>query len=500
MSGLEHLFNGFQVALAPTNVLMCLLGVILGTVVGVLPGLGPLGALSILLPLSVRFGPLAGLILLSGVWYGAQYGGSTTSILVNIPGESSSVITCLDGYQMARKGRAGAALAIAAIGSFVAGTIGIVLLQFFAPTLANAALSFGPPEFLAVMLFAFVTLATLTGDSPLKGAMMLAFGAFLSTIGIDRIGGGQRFTAGIPSLMYGIDFIPAAIGLFGIAEVIRISVNPFDPPPVKSIRLRDLYPNREESRRSVMPILRGSLIGAASGLLPGSPGALGSFLSYSVEKSISPRKVEFGTGMIEGVAGPESANNSAVLLALTPLLCLGIPFAPSAALLLAGLQMHNVSPGPMMFQEHPEIFWGLIAAMYLGNFLLLVLNLPLVGLFARVAMLRPQVLMPIIGILCLLGTYTIRMALFDVAVMIAAGVIGFLLSRLGFSMVPIIIGMVLGGILEDNLRVTIKWFNGDFSLIWTRPITLVILALIPIYLIFIRYASKKGALKSDDKT
>jgi len=494
MSGIEHLFQGFQIALTPANLAMCMLGVFLGTLVGVLPGLGPLGALSILLPLSVRFGPLSGLILLAGVWYGAQYGGSTTSILVNIPGESSSVVTCLDGYQMARKGRAGAALAIAAIGSFVAGTFGIVALQFFAPLLADAALAFGPPEFLAVMIFAFVALATLTGDSPLKGSMMLAFGAFLSTIGIDRIGGGQRFTMGIPNLMYGIDFVPAAIGLFGISEVIRIALNPYALSQVKTVRLRELYPNREESRRSVMPIFRGSVIGAFCGLLPGSPGGLGSFLSYSVEKSISPRKAEFGTGMIEGVAGPESANNSAVMLALTPLLCLGIPFAPSAALLLAGLQMHNVTPGPMMFQEHPEIFWGLIAAMYIGNFLLLVLNLPLVGIFARVSTLRPQILMPIIAILCLLGTYTIRMALFDVFIMIAAGVTGFLLSRLGFSMVPIIIGMVLGSILEDNLRVTIKWFNGDFSLIWTRPITLVILALIPAYLIFVRLISRKRAL------
>ena len=494
MSGIEHLFQGFQVAFTPTNLSMCMLGVVLGTLVGVLPGLGPLGALSILLPLSIRFGPLSGLILLAGVWYGAQYGGSTTSILVNIPGESSSVVTCLDGYQMARKGRAGAALAIAAIGSFVAGTFGIVALQLFAPLLANAALSFGPPEFLAVMIFAFVALATLTGDSPLKGSMMLAFGAFLSTVGIDRIGGGQRFTMGIPSLMYGIDFVPAAIGLFGVAEVIRIAVSPYALSSVKTVRFRELYPSREESRRSVMPIFRGSVIGAFCGLLPGSPGGLGSFLSYSVEKSISPRKAEFGTGMIEGVAGPESANNSAVMLALTPLLCLGIPFAPSAALLLAGLQMHNITPGPMMFQEHPEIFWGLIAAMYLGNFLLLVLNLPLVGIFARVSTLRPQILMPIIAILCLLGTYTIRMALFDVGIMIAAGIIGFLLGRLGFSMVPIIIGMVLGSILEDNLRVTIKWFNGDFSLIWTRPITLITLALIPTYLILIRLISKRRPL------
>ena len=491
MSGIEYLLQGFQIALAPTNLMMCLIGVILGTMVGVMPGLGPIEAMAIMLPLSIRFGPLAGLILLAGVWYGAQYGGSTTSILVNIPGEASSVITCIDGYQMTRKGRAGAALAVSAIGSFVAGTIGIVILQLFAPPLAKAALSFGPPEYLAVMLLAFVALSTLSGDNPLKGAMMIASGAFLSTIGIDRIAGVQRFTMGIPTMMYGINFVPVAVGLFGIAEVIRIALNPYAPSALKSVRFRDLYPNREETRRSIMPILRGSFIGSFFGLLPGTPAVLASFTSYSVEKSISPRKEEFGKGAIEGVAGPESANNSAVVLALVPLLCLGIPFAPVAALLLAGLQMHNVTPGPLFIQESPNIFWGFIAAMYLGNFLLLVLNLPLVGLFARVATLRPQVLMPIIGILCLIGSYMTRMALFDVYVMIGAGIIGFLLTRLGFSMVPLVIGMVLGNILEDNLRVTAQWLNGDLSLLFSRPITLTILALIPIYVVSIRLAGKK---------
>jgi putative tricarboxylic transport membrane protein len=291
--------------------------------------------------------------------------------------------------------------------------------------------------------------------------------------------------------MYGIDFVPVAIGLFGIAEVIRITLSPYATPSLKSVSLRELYPTREEARRSVMPILRGSLIGSFFGLLPGTPAVMASFTSYSLEKSLSPRRAEFGHGAIEGVAGPESANNSAVVIALTPLLCLGIPFAPVAALLLAGLEMHNVSPGPMLFQNHPDIFWGFIAAMYIGNFLLLVLNLPLVGLFARVATLRPQILMPIIGILCLIGCYTIRMALFDVWVMITAGVAGFLLNRRGFPIVSLVIGMVLGHILEDNLRVTIQWMNGDFSRIWTRPITLVILVIIPVYVVFIRLVGRR---------
>jgi putative tricarboxylic transport membrane protein len=373
----------------------------------------------------------------------------------------------------------------------VAGTLGIVILQLFAPPLAKMALSFGPPEYLAIMLLAFVALSALSGDSPLKGALMFAFGAFLSTIGIDRIAGLQRFTLGLPSMMYGINFVPVAVGLFGIAEIIRLALNPYSSPPVKAVRFRELYPNREETRRSVWPIFRGSFIGSFFGLLPGTPAVLASFTSYSLEKSISPQKAEFGQGAIEGVAGPESANNSAVILALVPLLCLGIPFAPVAALLLAGLQMHNVTPGPLFIQDNPNIFWGLIAAMYLGNFLLLVLNLPLVGLFARVATLRPRVLLPVIGILCLFGSYMTRLALFDVWVMIGAGLAGFFLTRLGFSMVPLVIGMVLGSILEDNLRVTTQWLDGDLSLLLSRPITLIILALIPIYVISIRLAGRQ---------
>jgi putative tricarboxylic transport membrane protein len=291
--------------------------------------------------------------------------------------------------------------------------------------------------------------------------------------------------------MYGIDFIPVAIGLFGIAEIIRIMVEPYVPPSLTSVRMRELYPNREEARRSVMPILRGSLVGCLTGMLPGSSAALASFIAYSVERSVSPQKEKFGTGMIEGVAAPESANNSAVIMALIPLLCLGIPFSPVSAVLLAGLQMHNVTPGPMLLQTNPEIFWGLIASMYIGNFLLLVLNLPLVGLFARISTMRPHMLMPAVGVLCLIGSYSIRNALFDVGVMIVAGMVGFFLSRVGINILPVILGMVLGGILEDHLRVTIQWLNGDISLIWTRPVALIILALIPLYLILTRIAEKR---------
>jgi len=281
------------------------------------------------------------------------------------------------------------------------------------------------------------------------------------------------------------------IGLFGIAELVRIALQHYTPPPLRPVRLRDLYPSREEVRRSTLPILRGSFIGAIFGMLPGSSAALASFTSYSIEKSVSPNKKEFGKGAIEGVAAPESANNSAVIIALVPLLCLGIPFSPVSALLLAGLQMHNVTPGPLLLQTSPEIFWGLIAAMYIGNVLLLVLNLPLVGLFARVATLKPHFLMPAVGIFCLIGCYAIRNAVFDIFVMIAAGILGVVLNRMRISVVPILLGMVLGSLLEDNLRVTIQWLNGDFSLVWSRPIALAILMLIPMYLILVHFAQRK---------
>lgn len=492
MSAVEHMIQGFAVALTPANLLASLIGVIIGTLVGVLPGLGPTGAMAIMLPLTIQYGPLTGLILMAGIWYGSQYGGSTTSILVNIPGEASSVVTCLDGYAMAKKGRAGAALAVAAVGSFIAGTLGLIGLQFFAPLLARAALAFGPPEYLAVMLFALVALTTLTGESPLKGVMMIGFGVLLSTIGIDRVSGTERFTMGFSNLMAGIEFVPVAIGLFGLSEVLQLSLNPYQPPTLISVRFRELYPNREECRRSLWPILRGSVLGFLFGLLPGTPAVLSSFSSYSLEKALSPRKVEFGNGAIEGVAGPESANNSAVVAGLIPLLTLGIPFAPVAAILLAGLEMHNVKPGPLLFTQQPDLFWGFIAAMYLANVLLVILNLPLVGLFAKIATLPPRILMPIIGVLCLMGAYTTRMSFFDIWVALGAGVAGFILRRSGYPIIPLVIGMVLGNMLEDSWRVTYQLFKGDIVQLFFRPISMGVLVLIPLYLLVIAFASKRG--------
>jgi putative tricarboxylic transport membrane protein len=502
VEGFDLLLKGFASSFTTVNLLACFIGVLIGTVVGVLPGLGPTATMALLLPFTMPYGPVTGLIMMTGIWYGAMYGGSTTSVLVNIPGEAASVVTCLDGYQMARNGRAGAALALVAGGSFVAGTLGLLGLQFFAPLLGNAALSFGPPEFLAFMILAFVLLANLSAAAPVKGALMIALGLFLSTIGINPMDSYPRFTFGTEKLMLGIDFLPIAMGLFGIAEILTIAIQKYVKPEVSRIRFRELYPSKSELRRSMAPTLRGSLLGFFVGLLPGPSTVISTFVSYSVEKRLSKTPEEFGRGAVEGVVGPESANNSAVMGSMVPLLTLGIPFAAPSAIMLASLRMHNVEPGPMLFTTHPEVFWTFIAAMYIGNVMLLVLNLPLVGLFAKVATIRPQILLPIISVVCLVGVYSVRNAFFDVWVMIAAGIAGLFLRRWGYPVAPFIIGIVLGPTTENSLRQTLLMFKGDLGLFADRPLALTLLALALVFIVFRlvaqyrakRYASSKEPL------
>jgi len=484
MEGLSLLYSGFANSFTTVNLVACFIGVLIGTIVGVLPGLGPTATMALMLPFTLKFGATTGLIMMTGVWYGAMYGGSITSILVNIPGEAASVVTCIDGYQMCKKGRAGAALALVAAGSFVAGTLGILGLQFFAPFLGNAALSFGPPEFLCFMIFTFVLLSNLSAEAPLKGALMVALGLFLSTVGINPMDSYPRFTFGSETLMLGIDFLPIAMGLFGISEILNIALEKYVKPKVNEIRLRDLYPNREEVRRSVNPMLRGSVLGFFVGLLPGPCTVISTFVSYALEKRISKTPGEFGHGAVEGVVAPESANNSAVMGSMIPLLTLGIPFAAPSAIMLAGLRMHNVEPGPMLFTTHPEVFWTFIAAMYLGNFMLLILNLPLVGVFAKIAVIRPQILMPIISLICLVGVYSVRNSLFDVWVMIIAGVVGYFLRQWKFPVAPFIIGVVLGPTTENSLRQTLMMFRGDVSLVAERPVSVTLLALTAAFLAY----------------
>lgn len=484
MYGLEHLFNGFAVASTPTNLFACMMGCLLGTVVGILPGLGPTATMSLLLPFSMQFGAETGLIMMAGVWYGAQYGGSTTSILVNIPGEAASVITCIDGYQMAKKGRAGAALALVAVGSWIAGTIGNICLQLFAPPLAQAALAFGPPEYLMLMFLAFVVLSSLTAGSVIKGLLMVAVGLWISIIGIDPVAGVQRFTMGNNELMGGIDFLPVAMGLFGISEILTAAVQTYKPRLVDKVCLRDLYPTREEVRRSVKPCLRGSILGFFVGLLPGPAPTISTFVSYSLEKRFAKNPSEFGHGAVEGVVGPESANNAAVCGSMIPLLALGIPFAPPAAILLACLLMHNVQPGPLLFQQAPQIFWSFIASMYMGNIMLLIMNLPMVGLFARIATIRPAVLMPIVGIICLVGVYSVRNSIFDIWVMVVAGIIGYLLNKWGFPVAPLVIGLVLGPMTENSFRQSFMMFRGQGQMFFGRPIAMALLAVTIAYIFY----------------
>jgi putative tricarboxylic transport membrane protein len=471
----DALFNGFMTFLSFKYILACLIGALLGTVIGVLPGLGPTTTMSLMLPFTLSQDATFGIIMLTGILVGSQYGGSTTSILVNIPGEAASVVTCLDGYQMAKKGRGGPALALVAIGSFIAGTVAIVGTQVFAPLLGAAALSFGPPEFLALMILCFILLSNLSGDSPIKGSCMFALGLWLSSIGVGPLDGVARFSFGVDDLMLGIEFLPVAVGLFGVSEIIITTVSPYVPPVLEKIRLRNLYPSRQEVRRSVGPVARGSVLGFFIGLIPGPATVIATFVSYALEKRVSKNAEEFGHGAVEGLVGPESANNSACVGSMIPLLTLGIPFNAPSAVLLAGLLMHNVEPGPLLFQNAPQVFWTYIAALYIGNVVLLFLNLPLVGIFARVATIRPMILMPVVSTICLLGVYCSRNNMFDVWVMVVAGMIGVFFRIWKYPVAPLVVGLILGPMAENSFRKSLLMFHGTLWPMADRPIALVIL-------------------------
>jgi putative tricarboxylic transport membrane protein len=478
---MEGLLYGLSVAITPTNLLFCFLGAFLGTLIGVLPGIGPVGSMALLLGATYGLPPATALIMFAGIYYGSMYGGSTTSILVNIPGEASSVVTAIDGYQMARKGRAGAALCIAAVGSFVAGTIGLIILSFLAPKLAEAALKFGPPEYFAIAVFGLIVLSQLSGQGLLKSLVMVGVGLLLGTVGLDEISGQARFTFGSVNLQKGIDFVPVAMGLFGIAEVLDIAAEKVagNQEAIK-VRLRELLPNREEAQKSLGPTLRGSVLGFLVGLIPGPAAVISTFLSYTLERRLSKSPQDFGNGAPEGVAGPESANNSAALGAFVPVLSLGIPFAPPTALLLSAMMIHGVTPGPLLIQEHPEIFWGLIVSMYIGNFMLLLLNLPLVGLFVRVLRVPGNLLMPVIVLLCIVGAFAINNAITDIWIMTVFGIAGFVLRRWGFSPAPLVLALVIGPMLENSLMQSLMMSQGSLSIFYTQPLarTLFILAII----------------------
>ncbi len=475
-------------------------GVLVGTIIGVLPGLGPTATIILLIPFTLRYPPEAGLVMMAGCWLGANYGGSTTSILVNIPGEPSSVITCIDGYQMTKKGRGGAALALSAGGSFLAGTIGILGLQLVGPLLGGAALAFAPPEYLAFFVLCFIVLSNLTGSSPIKAFIMLGVGLWIGAIGLDQLFSVPRFTFGSSQLMLGLDFLPIAVGLFGITEVFSLAGETYIPKIVKKIRYKDLYPTKEELKRSLSPSIRGSIIGFLIGLVPGPCVVISTFISYAVEKKLSKSPERFGTGMIEGVVGPESANNSAIMGAMIPLLTLGIPFTPTAAVILGGLRMNNLELGPLLFVRAPQIFWTFIASMYVANIMLLILNLPLVGIFARLATVRQMILLPFVCIICLYGTYSIRNEMFDVMIMAIAGLVGVCFQKMNYPVAPLVIGIVLGPMMEYNLRKSLMMFKGDIFLIFNRPIALTFLLLsfaIILFKILYPYFRKKGTVMGE---
>jgi len=473
LEALQYWIQGFAVATLPMNLLYAFIGCVLGTLIGVLPGLGPAAGTAILIPVTFSLDPIGGIIMLAAIYYGAMYGGTITSVLVNVPGEAASVITCLDGYQMAKQGRAGPALGIAAIGSFIGGTFATLALMVVSLPLANFALRFGPPEVFSLLVVGLSLVTGLSGRSLLAALVMTLFGLMLSMIGMDPVRGAPRFTFGIPPLYDGIGFIPVVMGLFGIGEILLSMEAPV--LEVIKTKLTDLLPKREEWKVSTGAIGRGTIIGFFLGLIPGIGAIIPTFLAYAVEKKVSKHPEKFGTGVIEGVASPETANNAYANGAMVPLLTLGIPGSPTLAVLMGAFIIHGLTPGPFLFKERPDVVWGLIASLYLGNVMLLILNLPLVGLWAKLLEIRYQYLYPGILLFCILGAYSLNQSVFDVGVMVAFGVLGYIFRKLDWPLAPTVLALILGPMMERALRTSLEMSGGDLSILFTRPISAVLL-------------------------
>jgi putative tricarboxylic transport membrane protein len=474
------LLNGFSVALTPVNLLFCFLGAVLGTAVGVLPGLGPAATIALLLPLTYTIAsPVTAIILMAGIFYGSMYGGSTTSILLNLPGEAASVVTCIDGYQMARKGRAGVALGIAAIGSFIAGTAGVIGLTLFAPPIAEFALSFGPPEKFALALVGLLMAVTLSGASIIKGLILTVIGLLLASVGIDPISGKTRFSFGIIELQSGFDFVTLAMGVFGLGEIFY-NLESAAQAEIVTTRVGQIWPKMADWLKSQWAILRGTLIGFFIGIIPGGGAVISSLVSYAVEKKVSRHPEEFGKGAIEGVAGPESANNAASSSSFIPLLTLGIPGNASIAMIFAALLIKGVTPGPFLINEHPDIFWGVIASMYLGNVMLLVLNLPLVGIWVQLLRVPYGILAPVVILFTAIGSYSIQNQAFDIYALIGFGIFGYILRKLRFEPGPLPLAFVLGPMIESSMRQSLLMSGGSFTIFVERPISMALIAVFAI--------------------
>ena len=470
MDPLSGVIYGFQVALEPMNLIYCFIGVFIGTLVGVLPGIGPAGSIALLLPMTFRLDPVSGIIMLAGIWYGVMFGGSRTSILVNIPGEPTSVVTCMDGYPMTLKGRAGPALGIAAFASFIAGTFSIIGLTLVGPFLAGMALKFGPPEFFSLMVVGITVLSYLSTGSMVKALMMAAVGMILGGVGMDSISGDYRFTFNIYALLDGIGLVPVVMGLFGISEVL-VNLETEIEGTIVTAKIKNILPTLKDWSDSIWSIIRGTFLGFFLGIIPGGGAIVATFASYAIEKRVSKHPEEFGKGAIQGVAGPEAANNAAAGGAFIPLLTLGIPPNAVMAIFLGALMIHGLEPGPLLIVEAPEVFWGTIVSMYIGNVMLMVLNLPLIGLWVKILRIPYFFLFPLIILFCLIGVYNLRNNAADIVIMFAFGVMGYLMRKFGYQAAPLVLALVLGPMLEEAFRQSLITSRGSFAIFFTRPIS-----------------------------
>jgi putative tricarboxylic transport membrane protein len=494
MDLINHLSLGFGVAFTPINLLYCLIGCILGTLIGVLPGIGPVATIAMLLPATYALPPVSALIMLAGIYYGAQYGGSTTAILVNLPGESSSVVTVIDGYQMARKGRAGPALAAAGLGSFFAGCVGTIILAAFAPPLTEVAFKFGPAEYFSLMILGLIGAVVLASGSLLKAVSMIVLGLLLGLVGTDVNSGVARFSFDIPELTDGIGFVAIAMGVFGYGEIIANLANPEEDREVFTAKVSGLFPTKEDFKRMVPAILRGTALGAALGILPGGGALLAAFAAYTIEKKtkLHPGEVPFGQGNIRGVAAPESANNAGAQTSFIPLLTLGIPPNAVMALMVGAMTIHNIQPGPQVMTSNPELFWGLIASMWIGNAMLIVLNLPLIGMWIKLLSVPYKYLFPSIILFCAIGVYSTNNNTFDIWMVGAFGVIGYIFHKLGCEPAPLLLGFILGPMMEENLRRALLLSRGSWAVFVQRPISAGLLAAAVLLLIIVLLPSVKN--------
>ncbi len=500
---LSHLSIGFAAVLAmepvtlfgitaniPVNLVYCFIGAVIGTLIGVLPGLGPVATIAMLLPATYALPPLGGLIMLAGIYYGAQYGGSTTAILVNLPGETSSVVTCIDGYQMARRGRAGVALSTAAIGSFFAGCAGILLLAAFAVPMAKMAFKFGPAEYFSLMVLGLIGAVALASGSLLKAIGMICLGLLGGIVGTDVNSGVSRFAFNTPELTDGISFVAVAMGVFGFAEIIK-NLEQKETREVFTNKVTSMFPTGEDFKRMLAPILRGTFLGSALGVLPGGGAALASFGAYSLEKKVSRNSKEFGKGAIEGVAGPESANNAAAQTSFIPLLTLGIPPNAVMALMVGAMTIHNIQPGPQVMTTNPTLFWGLIVSMWFGNLMLVILNLPLIGIWVKLLTVPYKLLYPAILVFCCIGVYSVSSSTFDVVLTAGFGVLGYLFLKLGCEGAPLMLGFVLGPMMEENFRRSLLLSHGDFMVFFSRPLSLALLVATALLIVLVALPSMK---------